>query len=66
MTISELLATTYYRGNKSLLAEELDVNRATIKLYSKDLKGEHHFVKIGKNKLFSGELFTNQSNKVKK
>ncbi|PHS02452.1 MAG: hypothetical protein COA78_21260 [Blastopirellula sp.] len=66
MTITELLATSYYRGNKSLLAEELNVNRATIKLYAGDLSGKHHFVKPGKNKLIGGELFTNQSNKVNK
>jgi len=65
MTITKLLETTYYRGNQSLLAKELDVNRATVRLYAKDLEGKHHFIKANKNSS-AGELFTNQSNKVNK
>ncbi len=68
MTIAELLSTPYYRNNKSLLAKELNVYRATISLYAKDLEGKHHFIKTKMNKFkpVSVELFTNQSNKVSK
>jgi hypothetical protein len=65
MTITKLLNTSYYRGNKSLLAKELNVNRATVSLYADDLEGQHHFIKPNKNSS-AGELFTNQSNKVSK
>ena len=68
MTINELLLTPYYRGNQSLLAKELNVNRATVKKYIDDAKGEFHFIdaKTDKFRLISAELYTNQSNKVTK
>ena len=68
MTITELLSTPYYRGNQSLLAEELGVNRGTVRLYAKDTEGKFHFIKQSAHKFFKGnvELFTNQSNKVKR
>jgi hypothetical protein len=66
MTITELLENPYYRDNKSLLAKELNVNRATIKLYADDLKGKHHFVIRLPGNIIRRELYTNQSNKVNK
>ena len=68
MTIIELLSTPYYRGNQSLLANEFNVNRGTVRTYIEDVKGEFHFIKTEFNKfqLVSAELYTNQSNKVSK
>ena len=67
-TITELLSTPYYRGNQSLLAKELDVNRGTVRVYAKDIDGKFHFIKVKMDKfqLVGAELFTNQSNKVAK
>jgi|GEM_PF-5832857 len=45
MTIPELLSNSYYRFNQSLLASELGVNRATLKKYAEDAKGEHHILR---------------------
>ena len=61
MTINKLLLTPYYRGNKTLLAKELKINRGTLRKYLTDTDGEFHFVKGHANNL--PELFTNQSNK---
>ena len=61
MTISEMLETKMFRGNKSFLARELGVNRTTLFIYFQDKEGENHFVKETKGKI---ELFTNQSKKV--
>ena len=63
MTINDLLLNAYYRGNQSLLAKELNVNRGTLRKYMTDTKGEFHFIKsCGGNR----HLYTNQSNKVEK
>ena len=65
MTLSELLLTPYYRGNKTLLAKELNINRGTLRKYLPDVEGELHFVKRLPNNRFYGELFTNQSKATK-
>ena len=59
MTIAELLLTPYYRGNKTLLAKELKINRGTLRKYLPDTNGELHFIRGHANKL--PEIFTNQS-----
>jgi hypothetical protein len=62
MTLNELLLTPYYRGNKSLLAKELNINRGTLRKYLPDTGGYFHFVRAN-GALGPAELFTNQSNK---
>lgn len=62
MTITELLATTYYRGNQTLLAKDLNINRSTLRAYVDDTYGHHHMV-IQASKS-TKEFYTNQSNKV--
>lgn len=61
MTINELLLTPYYRGNQSLLAKDLNVNRGTLRKYMTDIKGEFHLIKT--ERVLGKQLFTNQSNK---
>ena len=64
MTIHNLLFNTHYRGNQSLLANDLKVNRSTLRKYMTDILGEFHFIKINNDGPM--ELFTNQSNKAEK
>lgn len=64
MTINKLLFNAHYRGNQSLLAADLNVNRGTLRKYMNDVMGEFHFIKI--NNATPMELFTNQSNKAEK
>ena len=64
MTINKFLYNAHYRGNQSLLAKDLNVNRSTLKKYMPDILGEYHFIKVHNSG--SMELFTNQSNKVAK
>ncbi len=64
MTINTFLYNAHYRGNQSLLANDLKVNRSTLKKYMTDIIGEFHFIKI--NSVGPMELFTNQSNKAEK
>ena len=45
LTIHDLLCTKEYRGNQTLLARELDANRATLRFYMEDIKGELHEVR---------------------
>lgn len=54
MTINDLLLTPYYRGNQTLLAKELHVNRGTLRKYMADTEGESHLIKKvdGDNVLF--------------
>jgi len=60
MTLNQLLLTPYYRGNKTLLAKELKINRGTLRKYLPDESNDFHFVlKVAGHY----ELFTNQSNK---
>jgi len=64
MTISELLATPHYRGNQTLLAKDLKINRSTLRAYVDDTFGHHHMVI--QTSRSTKEFYTNQSNKVKK
>ena len=64
MTINDLLLNPHFRGNQTLLAKELNINRGTLRKYMLDNSGEFHLVReytCGKI-----ELFTNQSSKVDK
>jgi hypothetical protein len=45
MTLTQLLATPYYRDNKSLLARELKINRGTLRKYLADKDGESHIIR---------------------
>ena len=45
MTINDLLSTPYYRGNQTLLAKEMNINRNTLRKYMTDIPGELHLVK---------------------
>ncbi len=62
MTINKLLLNTHYRGNQTLLAKDLKINRGTLRKFMADEEGEHHFIKLNNEDV--PELFTNQSNKV--
>lgn len=57
MTINELLSNKHYRGNQTLLAKDLRVNRSTLRKYMADAKGLNHFIKKGAEL----ELFTKVS-----
>jgi predicted site-specific integrase-resolvase len=61
MIINDLLLNKYYRGNQTLLAKDLGINRGTFRQYMNDEKGAFHFVRNINGKL---ELFTNQTNKI--
>ena len=61
MTINDLLLNTHYRGNQTLLAKNLNVNRGTLRKYMTDEAGEFHFIKEYTDSKI--ELFTNQSMK---
>ena len=65
MTINDLLYNAHYRGNQSLLAKDLNVNRGTLRRYLMDGSGEFHFIRMNGSK-GPIQLFTNQSNKVNK
>ncbi|PHR55934.1 MAG: hypothetical protein COA43_14540 [Robiginitomaculum sp.] len=59
MTIADLLCNAHYRGNQTLLAEVLTVNRNTLRKYMTDIEGEFHFIRISGNGAI--ELYTNQT-----
>ena len=63
MTINDLLNTREYRGNQSLLARELGINRGTLIMYMDDTKGKHHFIIKDGDK---SEFFSNMTNKIKR
>ena len=60
MTINDLLLNKHYRGNQTLLAKDLNINRGTLRKYMLDEKGDFHFIVKCGDKY---ELYTNQSNK---
>ena len=60
MTINDLLLNKHYRGNQTLLAKDLNINRGTLRKYMTDEDGGFHFVGKCAGKY---ELYTNQSNK---
>ena len=45
MTISDLLNNSYYRGNKTVLARELNVSRNTLRKYAEDKDGMTHIIR---------------------
>jgi hypothetical protein len=45
MTITDLLLTPFYRGNQTLLAKELKINRGTLRKYMLDKSGESHIIR---------------------
>lgn len=53
----------HYRHNQTLLANDLNVNRSTLRKYMSDTEGNHHFIKKNGTAL---ELYINNSNKVSK
>ena len=57
MTITDLLLTNEYMGNKSKLAATLKINRGTLRLYMGDKDGDHHTV-------INNELYTNVTSKI--
>lgn len=61
MVILDLLGTKLYRGNQTLLAKDLNLNRGTFRKYMLDDEGEHHFIRNNNGTL---ELFTNQTRKI--
>ena len=63
MTINDLLNTREYRGNQSLLARELGINRGTFIRYMSDTEGKHHFIVKDGDK---SEFFANMTNKINK
>lgn len=63
MTINDLLCTREYRGNQSLLARELGINRGTLIRYMNDTENKHHLIFKDGDKL---EFFANMTNKIKK
>lgn len=66
-TIPALLSNRFYRGNQSLLAKEMGINRGTLRKYMNDEEGDYHVVIFKPSKDGLGdtvmELFTNQTNR---
>ena len=61
MTINDLLLNNHYRGNQTLLAKDMSINRGTLRKYMNDTDSEFHYVKITEGN--TPELFVNLSNK---
>lgn len=61
MTLFQLLNTRFYRGNKSLLASDLKINRRTLTKYLEDIEGVHHKIVEVEG---SYEFYANFSNKI--
>ena len=45
MTLTDLLATPYYRSNKTLLSKDLGVSRNTLNKYLEDKDGASHVIR---------------------
>ena len=45
VTVADLLGTSEFRWNQAKLARELNVNRATVREYMHDRKGQHHCIR---------------------
>lgn len=63
VTINELLNTMEFLKNQTLLANDLGVNRGTLRKYMNDLDGEFHQVRVfnGKRQLL---VLTSKKNKA--
>ena len=63
-TIPALLSNRFYRNNQSLLANDIGINRGTLRKYMNDEAGEFHYVKTSFDEdTETMELFTNQTNR---
>lgn len=63
MTLNKLLLNPFFRGNQTLLAKTLKINRGTLRKYLSDEEGKHHFIRTNFDNDVNDqyELFINKS-----